>query len=604
MKYDKTTIFGVGACILLLLLWSPLMHYLGVTPAPRPTAPPAEGPETVHAPDPAPAETAPPTAPTAPPEFRAPAASADSSPAATHIRAPGVPFGKPNQTVSLTADGVFTALVEPNGGGVVEVQLHKYLMDDRKREVRLGHYGHPLAALVLDATGWKPGPATVTEQTDTHLRIERQVAEPGVTIVEDWRIGDGGPYRIDYSVALRNHGTQSVPLRNLAVSCGALLPTCEGGAASGAAGVGLAGGVDYLAAGETHPKAYAAKAISKLKPAAAEKLAGTPLQWVTVHSQYFMFYVTQGASPLSGGVMGLMPDPEQIGVKGAPEWYYSQALLAAPDLAPGQEKEWTFTCYAGPKEYEILRGLGPRVETVLHMDFVMFWRPAWMGAISGWILRFMLTLNNRFDHPWGYGFAIILLTFLVKMLFWPLTHSSTVSMRKMQKVQPKIQELREKYKGDPQKMNRKVMELYKDEKVNPLGGCLPILLQIPVFFALFNTFRSAIELRQASFIWVLDLSMPDDVAMVLGFPIRPLAILMGATMIIQQKMMPSSPDPTQARMMMFMSFFFIFLFYSMPSGLTLYWTVNQVLTIVQNFITLRWETQKTSAAPVSPRPAP
>jgi YidC/Oxa1 family membrane protein insertase len=163
-------------------------------------------------------------------------------------------------------------------------------------------------------------------------------------------------------------------------------------------------------------------------------------------------------------------------------------------------------------------------------------------------------------------------------------------MRKMQKLQPVIKELRAKYKEQPDKLNRKIMELYREHKVSPLGGCLPMFLQIPVFFALFNTFRSAIELRHASFLWVADLSQPDTLAFSPDWlPIRPLAILMGGSMFLQQKMMPTSGDPAQARMMTFMSVFFMFIFYTMPAGLTLYWTVNQVLTILQNIVSRRME---------------
>jgi YidC/Oxa1 family membrane protein insertase len=179
-------------------------------------------------------------------------------------------------------------------------------------------------------------------------------------------------------------------------------------------------------------------------------------------------------------------------------------------------------------------------------------------------------------------------TFVIKILFWPLTHKSTVSMRKMQKLQPLMQEIRQKYKDDVQVMNRKIMDLYREHKVSPLGGCLPILLQIPVFFALFNTLRGAIQLRQASFFWVADLSTPDTLPWELfGFPIRPLAILMGISMLAQQALSPTTGDPAQKRMMTFMSLFFMFIFYSMPAGLTLYWTTNQVLTIGQTMFT-RW----------------
>ena len=199
-------------------------------------------------------------------------------------------------------------------------------------------------------------------------------------------------------------------------------------------------------------------------------------------------------------------------------------------------------------------------------------------------------MNRFFGHRWGYGLAIIIITFVVKMAFWPLTHRSTVSMRRMQKLQPLVKEIKDKYKDQPEKMNRKVMELYREHKVNPLGGCLPILCQMPVFLALFNTFRNAIELRHAGFLWVQDLSLPDTLP---GFPewlpIRPLALLMGGSMFAQHKLMPQSGDASQARMMTFMTVFFMFIFYSMPSGLTLYWTVNQILTILQNVVTRKLE---------------
>jgi len=142
-------------------------------------------------------------------------------------------------------------------------------------------------------------------------------------------------------------------------------------------------------------------------------------------------------------------------------------------------------------------------------------------------------------------------------------------------------------------MNKQIMELYREHKVNPLGGCLPMLFQLPVFLALFNTFRSAIELRQSSFLWVADLSQPDTLGfMPFGLPIRPLALMAGGSMMLQLKTSPSSADPNQAKMMMFMSVFFIFISYTMPAGLTLYWTINQLLTIVQHAVLRRMEEAK------------
>ena len=158
-------------------------------------------------------------------------------------------------------------------------------------------------------------------------------------------------------------------------------------------------------------------------------------------------------------------------------------------------------------------------------------------------------------------------------------------MRKMQALKPQLDELKAKYKDDPQTMYRKQRELFKENHVSQLGGCLPMILQIPVFFALFNTFRNAIELRHASFLWAYDLSMPDTLAFSPeALPIRPFAILMAATMYLQQKMTPN-PDPNASKMMSFMTIFFMFLFYGMPSALTLYLTVSYLLGILQTYVT-------------------
>ncbi|MFW6414289.1 MAG: membrane protein insertase YidC, partial [Verrucomicrobiota bacterium] len=274
-------------------------------------------------------------------------------------------------------------------------------------------------------------------------------------------------------------------------------------------------------------------------------------------------------------------------------WLHGQGLLPEVTLPAGEKEVIHFDGYAGPKEYERLTTIDRGLESIMRLDLFMFFRANWMSWISKSILRSLIFFRNIFPFPGGYGIAIIIVTIIIKLIFWPLTHKSTVSMRRMQKLQPLIKEIREKYKDDAQKMNRKVMELYREHKVNPLGGCLPILFQIPVFFALFNTLRGAIELRQASFLWVADLSMPDTLDwMPLGLPLRPLAILMAGTMFLQQKMSPSSSDPTQKRMMYFMTMFFMFIFYTMPAGLTLYWTTNQILTIIQNLFISKKESSE------------
>jgi YidC/Oxa1 family membrane protein insertase len=201
----------------------------------------------------------------------------------------------------------------------------------------------------------------------------------------------------------------------------------------------------------------------------------------------------------------------------------------------------------------------------------------------------------------NYGWVIILLSALMKLAFHPLTAKSMKSMREMQKLQPEIQALKEKYKTEPQKMNAAMMELYRKRGINPLGGCLPLLLQMPVFFALFNVLSKTIELRRADFIfWINDLSAPDRVATLpfsipfIGTTLSLLPILMGVAMFIQQKMTPT--DPKQAMMTYLLPIIFTFMFFTFPSGLVLYWLVNNVLTIIHQYLMNRADRLKQEAA--------
>jgi YidC/Oxa1 family membrane protein insertase len=260
---------------------------------------------------------------------------------------------------------------------------------------------------------------------------------------------------------------------------------------------------------------------------------------------------------------------------------YVENVISSPrfSLAPGATATFSYRLYFGPKDLDILKAQGSRLEEVI--DF------GWFSAIAKPLLH---TLQFFYKYVHNYGVAIIIITIILKALFYPLTNKSYKSMKDMQKLQPKMAELKEKYKNDRDAMNKAVMELYKTHKVNPMGGCLPMVIQIPVFFALYKALMFSIELRHAPFmLWIQDLSAPDALFGVIptglpllgGFPVGPLPLLMGATMMIQQKMTPSNMDPAQAKMMMALPFVFTFMFLNFPSGLVLYWLVNNILTIAQ-----------------------
>ncbi len=246
----------------------------------------------------------------------------------------------------------------------------------------------------------------------------------------------------------------------------------------------------------------------------------------------------------------------------AKAWSRNGDMFTALKFAGGVNN---YFIYAGPKEYDSLKKFGAGLEHIV--DFGFF------SILSRPLFWLMKVFYGIFPN---YGVAIIILTIFVRIPFIPLINKGQASMKKLQDIQPRMAEIREKYKSDPQRMQKELMELYKKNKVNPMGGCLPMLLQIPAFFALYKVLMIAIELRGAPFaLWITDLSVKD--------PYYIMPVIMGATMVIQQKMTPSTMDPTQQKIMMIMPVVFTFMFLTFPSGLVLYWLVNNVLSIAQQW---------------------
>jgi len=252
------------------------------------------------------------------------------------------------------------------------------------------------------------------------------------------------------------------------------------------------------------------------------------------------------------------------------------------ELKPGEEIIYKFKLYMGPKKIEEMKKEYPLLGKALYFgifDFIA--KP----------LLYILKFSHQFTH--NFGWDIIFVTILLRVLFFPLNHISYKSMKRMQEIQPIIQRLREKYKDDPQTLNKELMNVYKAYKINPFSGCLPILIQIPIFIAFYKVLLMAIELRHAPFmLWIDDLSAPErlyvgnfHIPYLGGIPL--LTLLMGASMFIQQKLTPTSTDPLQNKLMLFMPLFFIILFVNFPSGLVLYWFVNNILSIIQQIFTIR-----------------
>jgi YidC/Oxa1 family membrane protein insertase len=256
-------------------------------------------------------------------------------------------------------------------------------------------------------------------------------------------------------------------------------------------------------------------------------------------------------------------------------------VRATPEIAPGQAWEGEVAIFAGPKEYRLLEGLKLE-ETINFGGFPIPYY--WGGLPMRWFgVPILFLMNWTYKHVGNYGVAIILLTVISKVLFYPLTVKSMRSMKAMQALQPQVNALRSKYQKDAQALQRETLALYRKHKVNPMGGCLPMIAQVPIFYALYLALSVSVELQNARFLcfgrlfgvdlWICDLAAQD--------PTYVLPVLMGVTMFIQQKMTPTMGDPRQAKMMLFMPVIFTFMFLNLPSGLVLYWTVSNVLQILQ-----------------------
>lgn len=320
----------------------------------------------------------------------------------------------------------------------------------------------------------------------------------------------------------------------------------------------------------TGPSAYINDELHEVKPDEFEQAPVTlngNIDWAGYESSYFLCALV----PEDG-------DGQSYTMQGSEDLVRTQLAGAVITLQSGASQNWQYKLYYGPKKVSLLRDIGYNLEKSMNYG--------WFTIIAKpmlWLLNFFYSVVHN------YGVAIILVTVLIKALFWPITYKGLKSMKNMQKLQPKMAKLKEKYKDDPQAMNREVMNLYKTYKVNPLGGCLPMVIQIPFFFALYRVLLASIELRHAPFmLWITDLAAPDrlylgfDLPWLGGLPV--LTLLMGASMWLQQKMTPTTADPMQAKVMMALPIVFTFMFLNFPSGLVLYWLINNLLSILQQVV--------------------
>jgi len=585
---DRTSIIVITACLVLLVVWN-FVIAPKLTPPRRLPVGGTNAPAALQAMTnrPAPAPVMPPTLeePAAPPR-------------------PMVTANVPEQLVEKTnsnARYTFTS----HGGGLAQIELVHY-PETIARHRQKGPQTNSVATLnaftpaptlaLLDGEAVQGDGIFQLTPTEHGVRAEKSLTN-GLTIVKDFVLSSN--YLVMATVRLENRSAQplTLPAQEWFVGTATPLGLRDQGRAvgvlwyNGARTLDL-GGSYYFSGGCRQP-------VPPLEYRGGE----SNVVWAAAHNQFFAL-VAMPQQPAEGLIVRRIILPratsEEAGLAMTnappPQQGYAAAMVyPALTLAPKQSFERQIALYAGPKEYQTLARIG--IQFGNNLDLIMNF--GWAGFVSKALLLGMNWMHSALKI--SYGWAIITITVIIKLVFWPLTQASTRSMKRLQALQPQLNAIKEKYKDDAVKMNKKTMEFMREHKVSPLGGCLPMMLQIPVFFGFFSMIQSAIELRGARFLWIADLSQTDTLFLIpgLGFipffgdprlgglPFNLLPLLMGATMLWQSHLTPPSPgmDPTQQKVMRYMPLMFLAFLYNYSAGLTLYWTVQNLLSILQTKLT-------------------
>jgi YidC/Oxa1 family membrane protein insertase len=533
-----------------------------------------------HLPPPRPPIVASPT-PGATPDNQAPATASPSvsvPPAAAATPAPVEPAVATFAEKSETLANSDVELHLTNRGGAISgaVLLNHTVGKNGDRVILNGPEHLPIGAIVERPEAAALPEFSIARQADGSVQLERKTPE-GLNIRKRFFFPPTTEKKDNFvaemEVDFRNDGPQAYKNPGYFVTLGATRPIhpndmimytrlvwCTNGESKGVDVAWFDGEGGFLGFGTSAPR-----------PFYRENLAGA--DWAAMSNQFFTTILTPLNAKVgevwSKRVEGKRSDGQKVpGMEGA-------MGLPGFELQPGQTNTLRVQLYAGPKLYRRLAQL--KHDEAEIMNFSSF---TLLKVVSEALLNFMNLL-----HSWvkDYGIAIILLTACVKGVLWPLQNKANRSMRRMSLLAPKMQELKEKYKDDPTRMNQEVMKLYKEHGVNPVGGCLPMLIQIPVFFGLFNMLGQVAELRNASFLWVKDLSQPDTIAQIpgLGWDINILPILMGATNVWLMQMTPKTGDAMQRRVLMFMPLIFLIFCYNFAAALALYYTTQNLFTILQ-----------------------
>ncbi len=467
------------------------------------------------------------------------------------------------------------------GGGIASVQLLNHDAKDGNF-VTLNRFGDvPIGAVGMrpgefEGVGYdmqyhrQSGEVSFTHTGSDGLQIEKTYQFPSKDAIE------AAAHTINFTVKFSNTGQAPLARENFFINLGSIAPVHE-------QDWEMYTGFDYFSQGKDRfidvnwftPSRIPLIGI-QLRGARPEFSESAPgLAWAAVKNQYFSTILS--IDQLDGNAVWARRFEVTLSEGGNTKPAIRGALqLPGFELQPGEVVIREFSIYTGPNRYNWLKQLGADQEAVLRYGF---FKPISLGLLSG--LEFLHGLLAG-----SYALAIIALTVCIKAVLWPLQNKATKSMRRMAALSPKMTELREKYKDDPTRMNQELMKLYKTYGVNPFGGCLPMLIQIPIFFGFYSMLRSSVELRNSSFLWVDDLSQPDTIFSLFGLiPVNPLPLIMAASMFWQMHITPKTGDSVQQRIFLFMPLIFLIFCYNFASALALYWTVSNMISIFQIYMT-------------------
>lgn len=502
-----------------------------------------------------------------------------AEPAAIVVPEPEVP-----ETLVVLENDYIEVTLTSRGAAVREVALKRYPVEQGGTEPYRMNAGvrRPALALFRETSDrgeeFLGGDWAVTRRSRTSAEFRRSFPG-GLELVRTFAISNDTegprPYLIDGSIRLLNRGSSTTATGRWKIDVGTAEPTGQEGTTVGYDAYGEFLNFGYFDGNKARfhsiNRFRASSGFLGMGARSARSVinGGDRVVWASTKNQFFVTVLTP-AQPTQGWEARLEEFP------GMKQGVAGFMLLDVPGIGPDSDWALDYSWYAGPKEYPRLSHLDHKQDLVLQFG--------WMSWISKMLLHLLLLL-----HGWvgNYGMAIVLMVVLIRVILWPLTAQAARSAKKMAAVQEPLKAIREKYKDQPERIQKETLKLFQEYKVNPVAGCFPLIIQIPIFFGLFGMLRTASELRFSSFLWVSDLSRPDTIAYLAGIPLNPLPLLMGATMFIQMRMTPTTMDKMQQRILQFMPILVTFLCYQFSSGLALYWTISNLFTILQQYLTNR-----------------